>query len=453
MISIDGVGVFRGLDVGKSAHHVHGLTPAGKKVYDKQLPNSEPRLRAVFDKLTDKFGTVLVVVDQPASIGALPLTGARHACCQVAYLPGLVMRRIADLYPGEVKTDAKDAAVIADAARTMPHTLRSLELTDEITADLGRTRRRCARTWCAGRTWRRSAAPSRGSSGSGCGTRPCRSGPSYWDSARSGRRTRRWTRSASTRTRRWSPGCSSGWARWEFRLLREPNGALRGVPGAARHPVGHAGGGAAARRGERRAPAAAVGRRGVHVLRGERGGCGRGGAQRLQHKRAAAARAARGGPSGRCGGAARGGGSGHRCAARAAHPVRTAVPAAVGVLHGHRSGGPAGPARGVADGRVDHHRLGLDARAVRGGSAARVRRCAESGARRHRAVSGHPAQARGQLRQARTAVPRPLGDVPADHDGRRAGRVRREGRADAGRAEVRRRVGAGVAGPVRGPAG
>lgn len=42
------------------------------------------------------------------------------------------MRRIADLYPGEAKTDAKDAAVIADAART----LRSLELTDEITAEL-----------------------------------------------------------------------------------------------------------------------------------------------------------------------------------------------------------------------------------------------------------------------------------------------------------------------------
>ncbi len=46
------------------------------------------------------------------------------------------MRRIADLYPGEAKTDAKDAAVIADAARTMPHILRSLELTDEITAEL-----------------------------------------------------------------------------------------------------------------------------------------------------------------------------------------------------------------------------------------------------------------------------------------------------------------------------
>jgi hypothetical protein len=120
----------------KSAHHGHGLTPAGKKVFDKQLRNSEPKLRAVFDKLTAKFGTLLVIVDQPASIGAQPLTVARDAGCKVAYLPGLAMRRIADLYPGEAKTDAKDAAVIADAARTMPHTLRSLELTDEIIAEL-----------------------------------------------------------------------------------------------------------------------------------------------------------------------------------------------------------------------------------------------------------------------------------------------------------------------------
>ncbi|WP_344323101.1 IS110 family transposase [Streptomyces macrosporus] len=136
MFDTDDVGVFLGLDVGKQAHHGHGLTPAGKKVLDKPLPNGEPKLRAVFNKLITKFGTVLVVVDQPASIGALPLTVARDAGCQVAYLPGLAMRRIADLYPGEAKTDAKDAAVIADAARTMPHTLRALDLTDEITAEL-----------------------------------------------------------------------------------------------------------------------------------------------------------------------------------------------------------------------------------------------------------------------------------------------------------------------------
>jgi hypothetical protein len=82
----------------QECHHGHWLTPAGKKVFDKQLSNSEPRLRAVFHKLAAKFGTVLVIVDQPASISALPLAVPRDAGCKVAYLPGLAMRRIADLY-------------------------------------------------------------------------------------------------------------------------------------------------------------------------------------------------------------------------------------------------------------------------------------------------------------------------------------------------------------------
>ncbi|RBM05985.1 IS110 family transposase [Streptomyces sp. PT12] len=136
MLDTGDIAVFLGLDVGKGEHHGHAMTPAGKTVYDKRLPNSEPKLRALFDKLRSKFGPVLVIVDQPASIGALPLTVARDAGCHVAYLPGLAMRRIADLYPGEAKTDAKDARVIADAARTMPHTLRALSLADETAAQL-----------------------------------------------------------------------------------------------------------------------------------------------------------------------------------------------------------------------------------------------------------------------------------------------------------------------------
>jgi len=69
---------------------------------------------------------VLVVVDQPATIGALAVAVAQDMGFTVGYLPGLSMRRIADLTPGSAKTDAKDAAVIAQAARTMPHTLRAV---------------------------------------------------------------------------------------------------------------------------------------------------------------------------------------------------------------------------------------------------------------------------------------------------------------------------------------
>ncbi|MDR6325592.1 transposase [Actinoplanes couchii] len=131
----DGYQVFLGLDVGKDGHHAVALNRDGKRLHDAPLVNIEARLRQVFDKLA-RHGAVLVVVDQPASIGALPVTVARAAGHQVAYLPGLAMRRIADLHPGNAKTDAHDAFVIADAARTLPHTLRRVDVGDDTLAEL-----------------------------------------------------------------------------------------------------------------------------------------------------------------------------------------------------------------------------------------------------------------------------------------------------------------------------
>ena len=127
--------VFCGLDVGKSDHHACALDPSGKRLHDKPLPNDETALAAVFARLAE-HGKVLVVVDQPASIGALAIAVARSLGIDVGYLPGLAMRRIADLYPGEGKTDARDSFIIADAARTMPHTLRRVGTDDETLAEL-----------------------------------------------------------------------------------------------------------------------------------------------------------------------------------------------------------------------------------------------------------------------------------------------------------------------------
>ena len=76
------------------------------------------------------------MVDQPATIGSLAVAVAQDMGITVGYLPGLSMRRIADLTPGSAKTDAKDAAVIAGAARSMPHTLRAINASDEEAAAL-----------------------------------------------------------------------------------------------------------------------------------------------------------------------------------------------------------------------------------------------------------------------------------------------------------------------------
>ena len=129
------VDVFIGLDVGKGEHHAVALDKTGKRLLDKALPNDERRLRAVLGELA-RQGLVLLVVDQPATIGALPVAVAQAEGALVGYLPGLAMRRIADLHPGEAKTDARDAAIIAETARTMPHTLRSIQIADEHVAEL-----------------------------------------------------------------------------------------------------------------------------------------------------------------------------------------------------------------------------------------------------------------------------------------------------------------------------
>jgi transposase len=131
-----GFAVYCGIDVGKGEHHAVGLDSTGKRLYDKALPNDETKLRAVFAQLAE-HGSMLSVVDQPNTIGALPVTVARACGYDVAYLPGLAMRRIADLYPGQAKTDARDAFIIADAARTMPHALRRVDTGDEALAELG----------------------------------------------------------------------------------------------------------------------------------------------------------------------------------------------------------------------------------------------------------------------------------------------------------------------------
>jgi len=131
----ESIQVFVGVDVGKGTHHAVALDQTGKRLLDSALPNDEAKLRALITKLKE-HGRVLLVVDQPATIGALPVAVARAEGVAVAYLPGLAMRRIADLHAGEAKTDARDAYIIAEAARSMPHTLRSLKLADNEVAEL-----------------------------------------------------------------------------------------------------------------------------------------------------------------------------------------------------------------------------------------------------------------------------------------------------------------------------
>lgn len=84
----ESIDVFIGLDVGKGEHHAVALNRSGKKLFDKALPNDEARLREILHALK-RHGSLLLVVDQPATIGALPVAVAQAAGVTVGYLPGV----------------------------------------------------------------------------------------------------------------------------------------------------------------------------------------------------------------------------------------------------------------------------------------------------------------------------------------------------------------------------
>lgn len=135
MPTADEIAIMVGLDVGKTTHHLVALDRHGRCLLDRPVPNAAAVLTQRLRDLQAQ-GPVLVVVDQPASIGALPVAIARELGLRVGYLPGLTMRRLADIHPGMAKTDARDARIIAETARTLPDTIRALDATDALVAEL-----------------------------------------------------------------------------------------------------------------------------------------------------------------------------------------------------------------------------------------------------------------------------------------------------------------------------
>ena len=131
----DDIDVWLGLDVGKQSHHACALDRHGKRIVDKPLGQDEAQIRELL-ACPGGHGNVLLVVDQPNTIGSLPLAVARDMGVAVGYPPGSAMRKAAQLLPGDAKTDARDAYVIAFTALHMPDTLRDAGSDDETMARL-----------------------------------------------------------------------------------------------------------------------------------------------------------------------------------------------------------------------------------------------------------------------------------------------------------------------------
>jgi transposase len=119
-----------GLDVGKEDHHATVVSAAGERLFELAVRNDEEAIERLLDRALES-GSCALVIDQPGSIGSLAVCLARRRGVPVAYVPGLVMRRASELYPGEAKTDRRDSFVLADTARTHARRLDWLEVSDE----------------------------------------------------------------------------------------------------------------------------------------------------------------------------------------------------------------------------------------------------------------------------------------------------------------------------------
>ena len=130
------VDVWVGLDVGKSEHFADVLDNDGERLFARAVANGQADLEALLDRAA-RHGTPGLVIDQPGSIAQLALAVAARRGVPVAYVPGLVMRRAADLYPGEAKTDRRDAYILADTGRTRRKQVHWLDAgSDELLAAL-----------------------------------------------------------------------------------------------------------------------------------------------------------------------------------------------------------------------------------------------------------------------------------------------------------------------------
>jgi transposase len=109
--------VCAGVDVGKEHHHCVVIDAQGRRLLSRRVVNDEAALLELISAVTGLAGRVSWAVDINTGEAALLLALLAAGDQQVFYLTGHQVNRAASGYRGSGKTDAKDAAIIADQVR------------------------------------------------------------------------------------------------------------------------------------------------------------------------------------------------------------------------------------------------------------------------------------------------------------------------------------------------
>lgn len=124
-----------GIDIGKGHHHVVVIDADGKQLLSRKVINDEAEILAVVDDARGLAEEVTWAVDMRTGGAVLPLALLAAQDQQVLYISSTMVNRASGGYRGAAKTDARDAAIIADQARMRrglsvlrPHAEESVEL-------------------------------------------------------------------------------------------------------------------------------------------------------------------------------------------------------------------------------------------------------------------------------------------------------------------------------------
>jgi transposase len=129
--------VWAGVDAGKSHHHCVVIDAQGDRLYSRKVANDEAELSELLRDVTALAagGEVVWATDQNHGGAALLIALLVEQGQRLLYIPGRTVHHASKTYRGDGKTDAKDAAVIADQAR-MRRDLQPLRSGDQVSVDL-----------------------------------------------------------------------------------------------------------------------------------------------------------------------------------------------------------------------------------------------------------------------------------------------------------------------------
>ncbi|MHB9847637.1 IS110 family transposase [Streptomyces krungchingensis] len=127
--------IWAGIDAGKTHHHCVAIDESGRRLLSRRVANDEPELLELLTDVLALGETVTWGIDLADGGAALAITILLNHDQSVHYISGRAIHRAAESYRGEGKTDAKDAAVIADQVR-IRRDLHPLRANDERVTDL-----------------------------------------------------------------------------------------------------------------------------------------------------------------------------------------------------------------------------------------------------------------------------------------------------------------------------